>query len=85
MKETAAMRKEAQRINKFRSAYTGRAVLYTLPSGAVVEGKISDLSYTPAQDDFPAFWSVRVAYVSSGMDFNSWTSPKVLEPVGWTA
>lgn len=85
METTAAMRKMEKQINGFRAKFAGRAVLYTLPSGAIVYGEISDMAYNAEQDGFPAYWDVRVKYISNGMEFNSWTSPNVLQPVGWTA
>lgn len=90
MNETAAMRKEAKRINKFRSRYNERPVMY-YPAGTDFEapGVIKDMVYDAcswdARTNTWGTWSVFIEYETRNGKETGWRSLAELEPVGWTA
>lgn len=90
MKKTRAMRKEERRINRFRSTYVGRKVMY-YPAGTDFEAPavIKDLSF-----NFGAFdnqtqtwgaWDIFIEYETRNGIETGWRSLGELEPIGWTA
>lgn len=89
MEQSASMKAAVKAMNKVRSRYIGRKVLY-IPAGTALEyeAEIMDMSYsfdTVAKDGTRGDWNVFIQYQTGFGVMTGNRACHELIPVGWTA